>query len=148
MCSHSRQPRSSVRLDPFDLATIGAGLPFAAACEELAETIQANDVVVQAPPGTGKTTLVPPTIADAFPGEKIIVTAPRRVAVRAAARRLAHLTGTKLGDAIGFTIRGESVLAATLSSSSSLPASSSAVCFATATSPPEQSSSTRFTNGV
>lgn len=108
MCSHSRQPRSSVRLDSFDLATIGAGLPFAAACEELAETIQANDVVVQAPPGTGKTTLVPPTIANAFPGEKIIVTAPRRVAVRAAARRLAHLTGTKLGDAIGFTIRGES----------------------------------------
>lgn len=105
MCTHS-QPSSQEHL--FDIATIGAGLPFVSACARLAETILANDVVVQAPPGTGKTTLVPPTVANAFPGEKIIVTAPRRVAVRAAARRLAQLTGTKLGEIIGFTIRGES----------------------------------------
>jgi ATP-dependent helicase HrpB len=49
-------------------------------------------VVVQAPPGTGKTTLVPPAVAAAVDG-RVIVTQPRRIAARAAARRLAQLLG-------------------------------------------------------
>ena len=85
-------------------------------------------MVVEAPPGTGKTTVVPPMIAehlaltagaataggaaaaggaDAAPG-RIIVTQPRRMAARAAARRLAALTGTRLGEVVGFTVRGDS----------------------------------------
>ncbi len=91
----------------FDLAAIGAGLSFAAALDELSSALDASgSVVVTAPPGTGKTTLVPPLLASRSTG-RVIVTQPRRVAVRAAARRLAHLDGSPLGSRVGFTVRGE-----------------------------------------
>jgi len=88
----------------FDLARIGAGLPVAETIDSLPET---GNVVIQAPPGTGKTTLVPPALANHAAGRgKVIVTAPRRVAVRAAAQRLSTLSGTP--DKVGFATRGES----------------------------------------
>lgn len=88
----------------FDLASIGAGLPVAKTIDSLPHT---GNVVIQAPPGTGKTTLVPPALANHSAGRgKVIVTAPRRVAVRAAAQRLSTLSGTP--DKVGFAIRGES----------------------------------------
>jgi ATP-dependent helicase HrpB len=91
----------------FDLATIGAGLSFAAAIDELASTLDTStSAVVSAPPGTGKTTLVPPLLASRSSG-RVIVTQPRRVAARAAARRLAQLDGSPLGTCVGFTVRGE-----------------------------------------
>jgi len=68
-------------------------------------------VVVQAPPGTGKTTLVPPAVAAAVQG-RVVVTQPRRIAARAAARRLAHLLGEPVGATVGFTVRGEHVTSA------------------------------------
>jgi len=100
---------------PFDLAAVSAGLPAATLIDELlAATGQADGGVrgvVIAPPGTGKTTVVPPTLANrlfaAGRTGKVIVTQPRRMAARAAARRLAHLTGTQLGDLIGYTVRGD-----------------------------------------
>ncbi|NJI59757.1 ATP-dependent helicase HrpB [Microbacterium oxydans] len=91
----------------FDLAAIGAGLSFAAALDELSAALDASgSVVVTAPPGTGKTTLVPPLLASRTTG-RVIVTQPRRVAARAAARRLAHLDGSPVGSRVGFTVRGE-----------------------------------------
>ncbi len=91
----------------FDLAAIGAGLSFAAAVDDLAAALDTSaSVVVSAPPGTGKTTLVPPLVASRTTG-RVIVTQPRRVAARAAARRLAHLDGSPLGTRVGFTVRGE-----------------------------------------
>ena len=91
----------------FDLTAIGAGLAFAAAVDELSDALtRASQVVISAPPGTGKTTLVPPVLANRTPG-RIVVTQPRRVAARAAARRLAQLDGTPLGERVGFTVRGE-----------------------------------------
>ena len=88
----------------FDLARIGAGLPVAETIDSLPST---GNVVIQAPPGTGKTTLVPPALANHAAGRgKVIVTAPRRVAVRAAAQRLSTLSGTP--DKVGFATRGES----------------------------------------
>lgn len=91
----------------FDLATIGAGLSFAGALDELSAALDASgSVVVTAPPGTGKTTLVPPLLASRSTG-RVIVTQPRRVAARAAARRLAYLDGSPLGSRVGFTVRGE-----------------------------------------
>ncbi|WP_431074283.1 ATP-dependent helicase HrpB [Microbacterium phyllosphaerae] len=91
----------------FDLAAIGAGLSFAAAVDDLSAALDASaSVVVSAPPGTGKTTLVPPLVASRTTG-RVIVTQPRRVAARAAARRLAHLDRTALGTRVGFTVRGE-----------------------------------------
>ena len=68
-------------------------------------------IVVAAPPGTGKTTLVPPlvarTLTDPDDGRRVVVTQPRRVAARAAARRLADLLGEPLGRTIGYAVRGE-----------------------------------------
>lgn len=92
---------------PFDLSTIGRGLAFAAASADLNAALdRGTAVVVSSPPGTGKTTLVPPIIAGRVPG-RVIVTQPRRVAARAAARRLAGLDGSALGSRAGFTVRGE-----------------------------------------
>ena len=100
----------------FDLGAIGAGLAFAESLGALAAALHAGgagaSAVVQAPPGTGKTTLVPPLLANIAAGgrgrrPRIVVTQPRRVAARAAARRLAALDGTRLGDRVGYTVRGE-----------------------------------------
>ncbi|MEV1290222.1 helicase-related protein, partial [Micromonospora sp. NPDC049679] len=66
----------------------------------------AGTAVLVAPPGTGKTTLVPLALAGELTG-RIIVAEPRRVAVRAAARRMAALLGEQVGDTVGYTVRGE-----------------------------------------
>lgn len=66
--------------------------------------------VLCAPPGTGKTTLVPLDLAGltgAGPVRRVLVAEPRRIAARAAARRMAWLLGEKAGERVGFTVRGE-----------------------------------------
>lgn len=91
----------------FNLASISTGLPAASIIPDLERALtQHNRAVVEAPPGSGKTTIVPPTVANL--GGRVIVTQPRRIAARAAAARLASLTGTKLGQEIGYSIRGDS----------------------------------------
>ena len=88
----------------------GGALSFAAATEPLRRAVmEEGAAVVVAPPGSGKTTLAPAILAGCVPG-RVVVTQPRRVAARAAARRLATLTGTRVGEAVGFTVRGERVL--------------------------------------
>lgn len=102
------------------METIGTGLAFAASLAELDEVLRlggpAGTAVVQAPPGTGKTTLVPPLLANLASTHgavsthgalHVVVTQPRRVAARAAARRLAALDGSPVGDRVGYTVRGE-----------------------------------------
>lgn len=92
----------------FDLAQIAAGLPAASLLPQLRDALVAPGarVVVAAPPGSGKTTVVPPAIAAHTQG-RVLVTQPRRIATRAAASRLAQLTGTELGGAVGYAVRGE-----------------------------------------
>ncbi|MGW6597805.1 ATP-dependent RNA helicase [Streptomyces sp. NPDC055036] len=70
--------------------------------------------VLCAPPGTGKTTLVPLVLAGLLgdgsaprPVRRVIVAEPRRIAARAAARRMAWLLGERVGERVGFTVRGE-----------------------------------------
>ncbi|WP_346958213.1 ATP-dependent helicase HrpB [uncultured Arthrobacter sp.] len=102
---------------PFDLAALGAGLVFAGSLDQLAASLRAEGpagaAVVEAPPGTGKTTLVPPLLANlALQGAagrtpRIVVTQPRRVAARSAARRLAALDASPLGGRVGYTVRGD-----------------------------------------
>jgi ATP-dependent helicase HrpB len=67
----------------------------------------AGAAVLVAPPGTGKTTLVPLALAGAAPTAKVVVAEPRRVAARAAARRMAALLGEQVGDRVGYTVRGD-----------------------------------------
>ncbi|MGX4692804.1 ATP-dependent RNA helicase [Streptomyces sp. JNUCC 63] len=69
--------------------------------------------VLVAPPGTGKTTLVPLALAGLLgegPARRVVVAEPRRIAARAAARRMAWLLGEKVGGSVGFTVRGERVV--------------------------------------
>ena len=64
-------------------------------------------VIVQAPPGTGKTTRVPPSLtAQPWVGaRKVLILEPRRVAARAAAARMAEERGEQVGDTIGLRTR-------------------------------------------
>ena len=68
--------------------------------------------VVTAPPGTGKTTLLPPAVAvaleEAGTNGRVLITQPRRVAARAAARRIARLLGEEVGGQVGYSVRGDS----------------------------------------
>ena len=81
--------------------------------EVLNELIKAmrekNHAVLQAPPGAGKTTRIPIALlaSDLFE-KKIIMLQPRRLAVRAAAKRLAQHYGDQLGQTVGYRMRGES----------------------------------------
>jgi ATP-dependent helicase HrpB len=106
----------SPAITPFDLNRISAGLVFAGSLPELEAVLQAGGeaatALIQAPPGTGKTTLVPPLVANVAAARagspvRIIVTQPRRVAARSAARRLASLDTSGPGLKVGFTVRGE-----------------------------------------
>ncbi|MDO4606884.1 MAG: AAA family ATPase, partial [Bowdeniella nasicola] len=67
--------------------------------------------VVTAPPGSGKTTLIPAVLAEleeaAGGSGTIIVCQPRRVAARAAAHRLADLLEERVGERVGYAVRGD-----------------------------------------
>src|SRR4051794_14528972 len=66
-----------------------------------------SNLVLQAPTGAGKTTRVPPALLDAGFAERgrIVMAEPRRLAARAAARRMASERGSRLGDDIGYHVR-------------------------------------------
>ena len=71
-------------------------------------------VVLQAPPGAGKTTRVPLALLDAawLGGQRIMMLEPRRLAARAAARRMAACLGEVVGARVGFRVRGETRVSA------------------------------------
>jgi len=76
---------------------------------------EAPALVLEAPPGAGKTTRVPRAMLDAgLAGERgeIIVLEPRRLAARLAAKRVAEELGEKLGETVGYTVRFEDVSSA------------------------------------
>ena len=62
-------------------------------------------VVIEAPPGAGKTTRVPLALLDAVPG-RLVMLEPRRLAARAAAERMAATLGEPAGATVGYRMRG------------------------------------------
>lgn len=82
-------------------------LPVSAKIGDIRAALGSGAVVIQSPPGTGKTTVVPQVVAEACTG-RAIVTQPRRVAARAAARRIASLRGERVGQSVGYSVRGDS----------------------------------------
>ncbi|MCW2877390.1 MAG: ATP-dependent helicase HrpB [Sphaerisporangium sp.] len=95
---------------PVDDARASA-LPIRHALPELREALEKGGAaVLTAPPGTGKTTLVPLVLAgldSGGPPRRVIVAEPRRIATRAAARRMAWMLRSEVGEEVGFTMRGE-----------------------------------------
>ncbi|MCZ9340847.1 ATP-dependent helicase HrpB, partial [Streptomyces sp. TRM76130] len=90
-------------------------LPVRGALPGLADALEAHGAsVLVAPPGTGKTTLVPLVLAGLVGGaavaRRVVVAEPRRIAARAAARRMAWLLGERPGGSVGYTVRGERVV--------------------------------------
>lgn len=87
----------------------GLSLPVRTALPALERALDEHGAAVLcAPPGTGKTTLVPLVLAEQ--GARVVVAEPRRIAARAAARRMAWLLGEQVGGRVGFTVRGERVV--------------------------------------
>jgi ATP-dependent RNA helicase HrpB len=66
------------------------------------------NLIVEAAPGAGKTTRVPPALLSLVPGQ-VLVLEPRRIAARMAARRVAEERKEKLGETIGYQVRFEEV---------------------------------------
>ena len=65
-----------------------------------------SSVVITAPPGAGKSTVLPLTILQAFKGKGIILE-PRRLAARQIAERMASLLGEPVGETVGYRVRFE-----------------------------------------
>lgn len=90
-------------------------LPVRAILTELGQVLaHAPSVVLSAPPGAGKTTLVPLFLLDQpWRGDRrIILLEPRRLAARAAAGRMASLLGEAVGETVGYRMRLDSRVSA------------------------------------
>ncbi|MDB5366103.1 MAG: hrpB, partial [Rhodospirillales bacterium] len=73
----------------------------------VASLAKTPNLVLQAPPGAGKTTGVPPALLDAawLGGKKIVMIEPRRLAARAASARIARMLGDEVGGIAGYRVR-------------------------------------------
>lgn len=76
--------------------------------EIIAQLRREKNVVIEAPPGAGKTTRVPSALLPLVKGE-VLVLEPRRLAARLAARRVASELGERLGETVGYQVRFEDV---------------------------------------
>lgn len=78
--------------------------------DQILESLNQNLItILQAPPGSGKTTCLPLHLlkSELFAKKKILILEPRRIAAKNAATRLSFLNGSSLGAEIGYRIRFE-----------------------------------------
>ena len=84
-------------------------LPIDPLLPQILESLKAQpNLVIEAPPGAGKTTRVPPALVALGPGQ-VLVLEPRRLAARLAARRVAAELGESVGSSVGYQVRFESL---------------------------------------
>ncbi len=96
-------------------ATVVEELPVGQVLDELDARLSEHDTaVLEAPPGAGKTTLVPLALRESawLQGQKIVMLEPRRLAARAAAGRMAELLGEPVGRTVGYRVRLENRVSA------------------------------------
>jgi ATP-dependent helicase HrpB len=89
--------------------------PICAALQELRAALARQcNVVLEAPPGAGKSTVVPLALLDQpwLHGKRLVMLQPRRIAARAVARRLSQLTGSEPGQLVGYRTRLETRVSA------------------------------------
>ncbi len=80
-------------------------LPIDGALVDIERAVQSNaSVIVEAPPGAGKTTRVAPALL-AGHSRKVVLVQPRRIAARAAAARIAMEVGSAVGELVGYHVR-------------------------------------------
>ncbi len=83
-------------------------LPIDELLPEIATSLRHSpNLVIEAAPGAGKTTRVPPALLS--PGAGVLVLEPRRIAARMAARRVAAEMGETVGETVGYQVRFEEV---------------------------------------
>jgi ATP-dependent helicase HrpB len=89
-------------------------LPVSSVLPDLADALASRGMaVLQAPPGAGKTTLVPlDLLARGVVAGRILMLEPRRLAARASAERMAETLGEPVGRIVGYRIRGEAKVSA------------------------------------
>ena len=87
---------------------MSSGLPIDEALPALREALRTHTAaVLQAPPGAGKSTVVPlALLAETWArGRRLLMLEPRRLAARAIASRMAHTLGEAVGETIGYSMR-------------------------------------------
>src|SRR5438132_1126638 len=88
-------------------------LPIDSILQDITASLQRTpNLVLEAPPGAGKTTRVPRALLDAGVEGEILVLEPRRLAARMAARRVAEELGERVGERIGYRVRFEEAASA------------------------------------
>src|SRR6056297_402297 len=110
----SGQPEAAMekRPDLVDKANMSTRLPIHDAIDPLIAALRDHGgAVLQAPPGAGKTTIVPlEMLAAGLTTGRILMLVPRRLAARAAAERMAQSLGEATGQTVGYRMRGEAKL--------------------------------------
>jgi ATP-dependent helicase HrpB len=83
-------------------------LPIDSLLPKIVETLRmARDLIIEAAPGAGKTTRVPPRLLEL--GGEVLVVEPRRIAARMAARRVAEELGEQVGGTVGYQVRFDEI---------------------------------------
>lgn len=83
-----------------------ADLPVAAVLAEAVAASRTGAAVVTAPPGSGKTMLVPAAVLDDLPPDRsVVLLQPRRLAARSVAHQIARLRGGEVGGEVGYQVR-------------------------------------------